>query len=148
MEENILIRGVFNRWSPGNVIMLCSGIVVFLTDLVLPMNLGSDIDSSRIMWSLFLGIAPIGCSLFDRFNLRSCEITVTDKRIYGETTMSRKINFPIETILSVEMCSNNGFFIITNSEKVKFVYCENCIEVYNVISQLISQRHSEEVSDN
>ncbi len=99
-------------------------------------------DSSYIIVSAALDIGIVltiaGAIIF--FSLTKIAITVTDKRVYGNSTWGRRVDLPLDSISAVALSALKGIAVATSSGTIKFKAIENNEEVHKTISDLLIER--------
>ena len=100
---------------------------------------------SEIFVSILISLIPtvvmmIFSIIIDRW-LRSYELIITDKRIYGKVAFGKQVDLPLD---SVSATSTIGLFkgvaVSTASGKISFLAIKNVSEIYKVISNLLIER--------
>lgn len=76
--------------------------------------------------------------------MNSCEITITDKRVFGKAAFGKRVDLPIDKISSVAICAFKGVSVATSSGKISFLLCNNRDNIFNTISKLLVERQSKE----
>jgi len=103
-------------------------------------------DSGDI--SLIMMIIPFIFSIlvgaFMYLWLRSYELTVTDKRIYGKVAWGKRVDLPLDSISATATLKfSKGISVSTASGRISFLVIKNAEEIYNVISNLLINRQQE-----
>lgn len=94
-----------------------------------------------------LGIILVLIALIISWRIKKCNLTVTDKRINGQTFFGTKIDLPIDTISGVvEIKLLNGIKILSPSKKISYVFLKNAPEVSKTISELITPKSKENIN--
>ena len=71
----------------------------------------------------------------------SCNITVTNIRVYGKAFFKR-VDIPVDSISAVGMIDIiQGISVASSSGRIAFFYIKNYKEIHSEISQLILNRH-------
>ena len=83
----------------------------------------------------FMVIASIICKCYSKVNL-----VVTDKRIYGTTSLGKQVDLPIDSISAVALHGKKGISVSTASGRIIFGGIKNRTELYNSISNLLVDR--------
>lgn len=92
--------------------------------------------------AIFLAPAIIP-SLLIYYWLRSSELTVTDKRIYGTAAWGRRVDLPVDLMSSTELRSFwKGITVSTSSGKISFLALKNVNEIYSVLNELMITRQA------
>ena len=74
--------------------------------------------------------------------LKSYKLTVTDKRVYGNTSWGKQVDLPIDSISAVASSALKGIAVATSSGRIVFNLIKNRDEVHSAISKLIIDRQS------
>lgn len=97
-------------------------------------------DFFVILWI----IPPFGLLLIEIILylwLKSYELTVTDKRIYGKVAWGKRVDLPVDSVSAI---STNqllrGVSVSTASGKVGFLVLKNAEDIYKVINDIIIKR--------
>lgn len=76
--------------------------------------------------------------------LRSYELTVTDKRIFGKAAWGKRVDLPVDSISATAMTKFlNGVSVSTASGSISFLLIKNADAVYDVINKLLIERQQE-----
>ena len=76
--------------------------------------------------------------------LRSYELTVTDKRIYGKVAFGKRVDLPVDSISATATIRLlKGVSVSTSSGRISFRIIKNVNEIYKVINNLIIERQQE-----
>lgn len=79
--------------------------------------------------------------------LRSYQLTVTDKRIYGTVIGGRRVDLPVDSISATAAIPLlKGVSVATSSGRISFLAIKNATEIYKVISSLLIERQPEKNS--
>lgn len=137
-DERIVITGVFY----GNLILkalLSTVIAIFIfTILSTPLLM-----SRKGFWNLFLIVISTECILLVVAFLLylafgAHEMTVTDRRIYGQAMWGKAVNLPLTKVTPRSIRKAfKGIGIATSSGYVRFVLMKNEAEVLQAIEGLL-----------
>lgn len=89
------------------------------------------------------GIVFGGLSLFIAifyFAMKACEITVTDKRVYGASIFGRRVDLPLDSVSAVATSFPKGIAVATSSGRIKFLLIKNAAEIHGEIRKLLIDR--------
>ena len=76
--------------------------------------------------------------------LRSYELVVTDKRIYGNVAWGKRVDLPVDSISATATSrSLKGVSIATSSGRISFRVIKNADAIYQVVSNLLIERQQE-----
>ena len=95
---------------------------------------------TAITFYLFIVLLFIG--VYYWLLMRGCEITVTDKRVYGRAAFGKQIDLPINQVSSVGTCYGQGVFAATSSGIIRFWLLDNQMEVYHAMSALLRDKQT------
>ncbi len=77
--------------------------------------------------------------------LRSYELTVTDKRIYGKVAFGKRVDLPVDSVSATATIQLlKGVAVSTSSGKISFLAIKNASEIYSVINKLLIERQEKE----
>ena len=103
-------------------------------------------NSPLVPISLF--VAPIG--VFALIGglvylwLRSYELTVTDKRIFGKVAWGKRVDLPVDSVsATASLRFLNGVSVSTSSGRISFRALKNADAIYQVINNLLIERQQE-----
>ncbi len=135
MNENTIIKGSVDRTYTLliPVVLLLAGGLSFLYSL----TMASSIDSENV--SIAAGVVFILLAFFS-FCLSRCEITVTNKRVYGKALFGMRVDLPIDSISAVGTSWFKGISVSTSSGRITFFGVSNRDEIHKVISNLLLER--------
>lgn len=89
-----------------------------------------------------LGIILVIISLFVGAWLKSYSLTVTDKRVYGDTSWGKRVDLPVDSISAVASSGMKGIAVATSSGRIVFKFIKNRDEVSRVIGDLLINRQN------
>ena len=79
--------------------------------------------------------------------LRSYELTVTDKRIYGKVAWGKRIDLPVDSVSATSTTRVlKGVSVSTSSGRISFRVIKNADEIYKVMNNLLIERQQEKVN--
>ena len=79
--------------------------------------------------------------------LRSYELTVTDKRIYGKVAWGKRVDLPVDSVSATATFSLfKGVSVSTASGRIGFLVIKNADAIYKIISNLLIERQQEKVN--
>ena len=93
-------------------------------------------------YSYYLAICAIPFVLFliVFWMINACEITITDKRVYGKAAFGKRVDLPLDSISAVGTGIFKGLTVATSSGKIKFFMLDNRDELHSEISKLLIDR--------
>ena len=150
MKENVIIQGKFNKQNTMAFISFTFAALSFLVSYAIyPEDLLDYLVTALIFDCpegvgvfFYLGSVALIIGIVTWFQMSFCELTVTDKRVYGKAAFGRVIDLPYDQISSVGTCFPRGVFAATSSGRVKFWLLTNQSEVYKAISELLMNRQN------
>ena len=95
-----------------------------------------------ILLALIPVVASVLISVLLYFWLRSYELTITDKRIYGKVAWGKRVDLPVDLISAT--ATNHfwkGVSVSTSSGRISFLLIKNADSIYDTLNQLIIERH-------
>ena len=140
MDEKILAKGKFSKFNFISVIFLLFG----LFGLVGFFISASESDGLGILMGVLYMLIGVGGMLFFYYLLNKCDMTVTNKRVYGKAAFGRRVDLPFDKISSVDTCIFKGIGVATSSGRIKFLLCKNRNEVFEAISNLLLERQGQQ----
>ena len=73
--------------------------------------------------------------------MRGYSLTVTDKRIYGNTWLGKRVDLPVDSISAISAVSVfKGIAVATASGKIQFLLVKNADKVYEELNNLLVKR--------
>ena len=103
----------------------------------------SELFKQAYGFMILIGIAIIVGSIFVKKKMENHQITVTSKRVYGET-LGQKIEFNITDIQTVETCILEGVLIKVDNKAYNFYMMKNQYEIIKAINYLKDLNKPEE----
>ncbi len=78
------------------------------------------------------------------FWLRSYELTVTDKRIFGKVAWGKRVDLPVDSVSATATIRLlKGVSVSTSSGRISFLVIKNADEIYTVMNNLMIERQQE-----
>lgn len=96
-------------------------------------GLGATAVALLIVWLINLSISKYS-------------LTVTNKRVYGNTLHGKRVDLPIDSVSSFASSPFKGIAIGTSSGKIKFNLIKNRDEMFASLSSLIVERQSQKTA--
>ncbi len=78
----------------------------------------------------------------------SCDIVVTDKRVYGRATFGKRVDLPLDSISAVGTSALWGIDVGTSSGRIHFKLIKNKDEIHSELSRLLMERQHSEKQNN
>ena len=100
---------------------------------------GTYFGGCILMTLLIVGFFTLVGGIIYR-GLRSYEMTVTDKRIYGKVAWGKRVDLPVDSVSAVSTSSMKGLAVATSSGKIAFKLIKNYEAIHAEISKLIIER--------
>lgn len=142
MEEKIIIKGKPQGIKKVPLIVFVIGVVLFIITAVTGWSWD---DIVPVMYVVSIGII-IG-SLIMLYYVNSCEICVTDKRIYGKAAFGARVDIPIDSISAVGTISFwDGIVVSSSSGRIKFLYIDNADEIHATITKILIERQKKDTT--
>lgn len=150
MEERIILKGDFSKVNTLAMICFCVSIVSIVVAFVLGNMMHEDEsfvetylfpqggEGSAVFFWLALVLIIIG--VYFLLKMKTCEITVTDKRVYGRASFGKLVDLPLDKISSVGVGFPKCVAVATSSGIIKFWLINNQDDVYRAISSLLQSR--------
>ena len=91
----------------------------------------------------FVFLPPLGILLIGGIFcliLKSMEIVVTDKRVYGKTYFGRMVDLPLDSVSAVGSAWFKGIAVATSSGRISFLLINNAREIHEEIRKLLIER--------
>lgn len=148
MEEKILIsthsdstnqKKLSDEYKKYTGIVIALSIVLMIVNLVRSKSFFSVFPSALMIATFFAIIIVVRM-------LEKIELTVTDKRVYGCTSLGKRVDLPIDSISAVASSSiKKGITIKTSSGAISFAFLNNYQEFHSKISKLILERQEKKI---
>lgn len=152
MKEEVLIQGV-----KSNNIKVLLGIIYGVIVLALAFYVYTCARLSGYSFGFHLihgitdnipvaiiAIIAIIVVIIVTFWLSGMEITVTDVRVYGNTSFKKRVDIPIDSISAVSTSALKGIAVASSSGTIAFKGFENNYEIHKKISELLYSRQKED----
>ena len=130
MDEKVLAKGKFSKFNIISLLFLLFGIVGFSA---LCTGVICADDDSLMFGVAYMIVGFVGMAFF-HYLFDKCDITITNKRVYGKAAFGRRVDLPFDKISSVDTCIFKGIGVATSSGRIKFLLCKNRDEVFEAIS--------------
>ena len=170
MEEKVLAQGTLRSMKKTRNILIFLGVLLALLvyivefhvpayierqDLLHPWTVGEYIAWVLRRWDkhdfiVFLiyaapGIVLIIVGVVFYAWTSKCELTITNKRVYGKSGFGKRVDLPVDSVSAVGMCWPKGITVATASGKVSFLGIQNRDEIHKCISDLLIHRQEKPV---
>ena len=139
MKEKVLIEGVFSKRNMLAIILYCIG--AFFGFGAIKLLAGGS--STGFAVNLLITIVACAVAALLQYWMNNCEITVTDKRVYGKAAFGKRVDLPADMISSVDMCAFKGIGVSTSSGRIQFLFCTNQADVFQAISGGLLKRQTQ-----
>lgn len=161
MKENVIIKS--EHYSPSKIRQFLYGIPAACIALGIVLYL-LNVDRSRgpnhwgEYWTIFdnmfdpfsffpgllidLGILILIIAIIAAAWLKSYSLTVTDKRVYGNTSWGKQVDLPIDSVSAVSSGGLKGICVASSSGQIAFNLIKNRNEVRDAISNLLIERQN------
>ena len=74
--------------------------------------------------------------------MRSYEMIVTDKRVYGQAAFGKRVDLPVDSVSAIGSKWPKGIAVATSSGKIAFLMIKNRDEIHKCVSDLLIERQS------
>ena len=165
MEEKVLVKSQQYNAKKGLRIILCVAVALAVLACVGAMvktyefysrweysdPFGSalkywwryGLDALEIVVLSLVGLTLISGSIIYLW-LKSYELVVTDKRVYGKVAFGKRVDLPNDSISAISMVPMlKGVAVATSSGKISFLLIKNADEVYDTMNKLLMQRQEQ-----
>lgn len=145
MEEKILFKGIFTKYNWYAMFFAAVGALLLFIDLIiLRDNIGflatafeqGLIEAYIIVGALICFVISIIFYVF----MRNCQIVITDKIIYGQAALGKKVSLPLDKISAISTNALNCLTVSTSSGKLSFWLITNGDEAWQLVNSLIVDR--------
>jgi len=159
MDEKVIIKGRFTKTNILAFVFYAISIVSFIISMslyIFKYREDFSILLNNWFWTVLEGFNTdtgvcIFAYLFVLFlilgtfyllMMNACEITVTDKRVYGKAAFGKRVDLPLDKISSIGTNFPKGIKVATSSGAISFWLLANQGEVFTAISELLQNRQS------
>lgn len=154
MEEKIIVKGKFGKNVIATVflvlaaISLCYALFRGITSyepneyygIMDYMTTGSLNGGNWFGLGYLFAVVFVLIGLFYWYKLSRCEITVSDKRVWGKTSFGKRVDLPFNQISAVGYGSFGSVAVGTSSGRICFWYLSNKEEVHSAITNVLVNR--------
>lgn len=171
-NENIIIKGTPEKNKIARILLL-SGIAVAIISFIVAWYCFKRVGIPEYRWRLYcqyydyhfftfffeqffsscfygymltVGIITIIAGVLIKVNTEKCEITVTDKRIFGKTAQNKEVDIPLNQITGLHSCLFDGISIASIGNICNFHCMENHEDVTKAISYILANPQCMNVS--
>ncbi len=143
MKEKFIIKSECYNVKKFFKIMMIIGIIISVIYLFIAILVRADADRLMvdILASLVMGFLPfslIGVLIY--LWLRSYELIVTDKRIYGRVAWGKRVDLPLDSVSATATTTLKGVSVSTSSGRISFRLIKNADAIYQTINGLLIAR--------
>ena len=103
----------------------------------------------QLDWVRIVGVGLLGIFLvlyIFYLYTRKMQVTVTDKRVYGQAAFGKRVDLPLDSISVIGQSAFRGLAVATSAGKIKFVGIENRDDIHSEITHLLTQRQGKPVT--
>jgi|GEM_PF-1576310 len=136
MEERVLINGRFKKTNIVSIVLIALALFGAIGGFA---SLSNGDILGILFAALYMAVGIFGAAFF-YYLFNKCELTVTDKRVFGKIAFGKSVNLPFDMISSVGTAAFHGIGVATSSGRISFYYCLNSQEVFSVISNVLLER--------
>lgn len=151
MEEKVLIKS--ERYNVKKVFSVMALIGLILT-IIYAVILMIQHDNYFLWWEHYVPLILIPVASFALIGLliflwlRSYELTITDKRVYGKVAFGKRVDLPVDSVSATATIGLfKGVSVSTSSGKISFLAIKNANEIYDVINNLLVDRQKEKTQN-
>lgn len=139
MEEKVLIKSERYNITKGLIIFL---IICLLVTVYLFFG-----QREKMASIILFGVSLIICLLFYAW-MRSYELTLTDKRVYGKAAFGQRVDLPVDSISATATITIfKGISVSSSSGRISFLAIKNSNKIYETLNQLLIERQSKKKSE-
>ena len=163
MNEQIIVKGKFSENKIARILFISAAIALIIgliagiasfysqpADSYIRENYNvlSHIISNCLNMGHWFGLWYIGAvvlvalGFLYRFMLGNCEITVSDKRVWGKTSFGKRVDLPFNQISAVAYGNFGSVSVGTASGHVSFWYLENKYEIHDAIADVLVKQQN------
>ena len=142
MEEKTIIKS--EKYSGAKYLtisaVICAIIALILDAVLFGLSrgdFGTALLEIIVMFIVFYAVILVIYFIFSK-----CELTVSDKRVYGTAIFGKRVDLPVDSISAIGKSMFRGIGITTASGAIKFKLIKNRDEIYKVISDLLVARQN------
>ena len=153
MDEKIIIKGELKDSKLFCILLPVIGLILTViydysvstgrrsgTDFSYGFGFGNG--ANYALYPMIIVLAIIGFVIYSRWSKVS--LTVTDKRVYGNNSVGKRVDLPLDSITAVGTSIFSGLAVTTASGAIKFVMLKNRDEVHKAISDLLINRQGKD----
>jgi len=155
MNENVILEGKLKGLKLICMSLPIIGVIfIIIFDLLVMLNdysyygeldfayaFGSGNGANDFLYPMIPILAIIGYIVYLCWSKVS--ITVTDKRVYGNSVTGKRVDLPLDSITAVGTSLFSGLAVTTASGVIKFFGLKNRDQLYKVISNLLIERQGQ-----
>lgn len=138
MEEKVLVKGTMTKLNLLTIILCVLGVWFFFGGISELSSITYNSPAAPIL--LVVGIIFFAFAAYFHLLFSQCQITVTNKRVYGKAALGKRVDLPLDMISAVGVSSFKGVHVATASGKLTFYLCQNRDAVFTTISNLLVER--------
>ncbi len=138
MDEKIILE---EKSGKLNVFLVIAALAAAIF-VILGVDMALSGDSNTWLWfTIAIGCIVITAIVYYAFS--SCQITVTDKRIYGKVAFGKTIDLPIDSVSAVATTAiTQGVSVSTSSGRITFFFLAKREAIANEIRNLLIKRQN------
>ncbi len=140
VNEKVLVKGVFQKMNVPALICLALCFVSLVNYI--------DASNGRYPARDELTLFSIGTIIFAIlsviffFWMSGCNVTVTDKRVYGTGAFRKRVDLPFDMISSVGGGILGSIAVATSSGKINFWFVKNKNEIFDAVTKCLIERQN------
>jgi len=147
MEEKTIIK---SEKLSGAVFLSVGAIIGFLVTIITGYYcfighwnwFGKGSNGVAEFYAICLGLGLFAVFFVVYLGIKKCELTVTDKRVYGTAAFGKRVDLPFDMISAVGTSFLNGIAVTTASGAIKFLLIKNKDKIHSELSKLLIDRQS------
>lgn len=143
MEEKKIIVGKPDNKIPNMIGCIFSiGAVAMFIMIIYATFVEHDNGSQFIYAAIMIPCLVVAVLFFMFFN--GCQITVTNKRIYGTAALRKRVDLPLDSVSAVGTSMFKGIQVATSSGRLSFCFMLNNELLHKEISRLLLERQGKD----
>ena len=147
MDEKIIIKSEKDKTlSTILKTVMIAGFVVFFISILQIAELFELYPWYWDPWPAVIGIAIGIIAVVIYCITMTCDMVITDKRVYGKAGFRKRVDLPTDSISAVGTSIFNCITVATSSGRISFFAIKNRDEIHKTLSGLLIDRQSKPVA--
>jgi uncharacterized membrane protein len=150
-KESIIVQSQKQSLKKFNIGVLLVGLLAVIISQIVIYSINNGYLQKQsfdqlaflfLLWCRYI-LLPIGILLLVVnvfFILSKFSITVTNKRVYGNTTFGKRVDLPFDSISAVATSLLKGVAVSTSSGRISFLLIANAKQIHSEISKRLISR--------